>query len=86
MLQRAFYGPPQEKFNDVPDADTVEKDLCIFCFVAAILLVGFYPAILTNIYENGHRADSKIAGIARYEIVMIQMNLPFIVARAYWSW
>ena len=52
MLQRVFYGPPQEKFDGTPDADTVEK-ICIFCFVAAILVVGFYPAILTNVIKMG---------------------------------
>jgi NADH-quinone oxidoreductase subunit M len=52
MLQRAFYGPPQEKFNGTPDADTVEK-ICMFCFVAAILIVGFYPAVLTNVIKMG---------------------------------
>jgi NADH-quinone oxidoreductase subunit M len=52
MLQRVFYGPPQDKFDGTPDADTVEK-ICIFCFVAAILIVGFYPAILTNVIKLG---------------------------------
>ena len=52
MLQKVFYGPPQEKFNDVPDADRIEK-ICIFTFVGAILLVGIYPAILTDVIKMG---------------------------------
>ncbi len=62
MLQRAFYGPPQDKFNGLPDADIVEK-VCIFCFVAAILLVGIYPAILTNIIKMSIEPLMKVIGI-----------------------
>jgi NADH-quinone oxidoreductase subunit M len=62
MLQRVFYGPPQEKFDGTPDADTVEK-ICIFCFVAAILLVGFYPAILTNVIKLGVAPIIKYLGL-----------------------
>ncbi len=52
MLQRVFYGPPQEKFDGVSDADIVDK-VCIFSFVVAIMLVGLYPAILTNVIRMG---------------------------------
>jgi NADH-quinone oxidoreductase subunit M len=62
MLQRVFYGPSLEKFNHVPDADNVEK-VCIFCFVAAILLVGIYPAILTNIIKMGIEPIMKVIGM-----------------------
>lgn len=62
MLQRVFYGPPLDKFNHVPDADNVEK-VCIFCFVAAILLVGIYPAILTNIIKLGIEPIIKVIGM-----------------------
>ena len=62
MLQRAFYGPPLDKYNGVPDADAVEK-VCIFCFVAAILLVGIYPAILTNVIKLGIEPITKLIGM-----------------------
>jgi NADH-quinone oxidoreductase subunit M len=62
MLQRVFYGPSLEKFNHVPDADNVEK-VCIFCFVATILLVGIYPAILTNIIKMGIEPIMKVIGM-----------------------
>ncbi len=62
MLQRVFYGPPLDKFNGVPDADNVEK-ICIFCFVAAILLVGIYPAILTNVIRLGIEPIMKVIGM-----------------------
>ena len=52
MLQRVFYGPPLEKFDFARDADTVEK-ATIFAFVAVIMLVGIYPAVLTDIIKIG---------------------------------
>jgi NADH-quinone oxidoreductase subunit M len=52
MLQRTFYGPVLEQFNDAKDADTLEK-VYMFAFVALILLVGIYPAILTDVIKLG---------------------------------
>jgi NADH-quinone oxidoreductase subunit M len=61
MLQRVFYGPPLDKFKGVPDADNIEK-VCIFSFVAAIMLVGIYPAILTNIIKLGVEPIARLIG------------------------
>jgi NADH-quinone oxidoreductase subunit M len=52
MLQRVFYGPPQNKFNKTKDADILER-VYMFVFVAVIMLVGIYPAILTDIIKAG---------------------------------
>jgi len=52
MIQRAFYGPAKEEFNAVKDADGLEK-VYMFAFVALIMLVGIYPAILTDIIKLG---------------------------------
>jgi NADH-quinone oxidoreductase subunit M len=52
MLQRMFYGPVLEQHNHVHDADTLEKVyLCVF--VAIIMLVGIYPAVLTDVIKLG---------------------------------
>ena len=61
MLQRVFYGPPLEKFNKLTDANTVDK-VCIFSFVGAIMLVGIYPAILTNIIQMGIEPITRLLG------------------------
>jgi len=61
MLQRVFYGPPLDKFNKVPDANNVEK-VCIFSFVAAIMLVGIYPAILTDVIKLGVEPIMRLLG------------------------
>jgi NADH-quinone oxidoreductase subunit M len=52
MLQRTFYGPVLEQYNGVKDADALER-VYMFAFVALIMLVGIYPAILTDIIKLG---------------------------------
>jgi NADH-quinone oxidoreductase subunit M len=62
MLQRTFYGPPREEYSKVGDATLVEK-ICIFTFVAAILLVGIYPALLTDIFKGGVLPIARMVGL-----------------------
>ena len=52
LLQRVFYGPVLDEFNWVADADTLEK-IYGACFIAVIMLVGIYPAILTDVIKLG---------------------------------
>jgi NADH-quinone oxidoreductase subunit M len=52
MLQRVFYGPVLERYNGTADADTLER-IYMFAFVAVIMLVGIYPAILTDVIKLG---------------------------------
>ena len=52
MLQRVFYGPPKAQYDGVPDADRLEKAY-IFALAAVIMLIGIYPAILTDIIKTG---------------------------------
>jgi NADH-quinone oxidoreductase subunit M len=52
MLQRVFYGPVLEQFNGVADADVMEK-VYMVTFIAVIMLVGIYPAILTDVIKLG---------------------------------
>lgn len=59
MIQRTFYGPVKEQYNEVKDADALEK-VYMFAFVALIMLVGIYPAILTDIIKMG---IAPIAGL-----------------------
>ncbi len=51
LLQRTFYGPPLEKYNDVPDADGIER-VPIFVLAAAIILVGVFPMLVTNVIRD----------------------------------
>ncbi len=52
MLQRVFYGPVLEQYSGVADADILER-VYTFAFVAVIMLVGIYPAILTDVIKLG---------------------------------
>ncbi len=52
MLQRVFYGSVLDKFDGVKDADNLEK-VYMFAFIAVIMVVGVYPAILTDIIKLG---------------------------------
>jgi len=59
MIQRTFYGPPLEHYDGVKDADIVDR-IYMFAFVALIILVGVYPAFLTDIIKLG---IAPIAGL-----------------------
>ena len=61
MLQQAFYGPVKDEFTGVKDADGMEK-FYMFVLVAAIMLVGIYPAILTDVFKIGIEPIVRIIG------------------------
>jgi NADH-quinone oxidoreductase subunit M len=52
MIQQAFYGPVKETYNGVKDADWLEK-VYMFTLVVVIMLVGIYPAVLTDVIKLG---------------------------------
>jgi len=52
MLERVFYREPKAQYEDVEDADVLEK-VFTFAFVAVIMLVGIYPRILTDVISIG---------------------------------
>ena len=52
MLQQAFYGPVKEEFNRIKDADGLEK-VYMAALIIVIMLVGIYPAVLTDVIKLG---------------------------------
>jgi NADH-quinone oxidoreductase subunit M len=52
LLQRVFYGPPQDKFNHVHDADKMEMVYSAI-FIVLIFAIGLNPSLLTNIIKTG---------------------------------
>jgi len=62
MLQRTFYGYPLDRYNGVGDADTVEM-VSTFSFVFVIMLVGIYPAVLTDVINMGIAPIVKLIGM-----------------------
>jgi NADH-quinone oxidoreductase subunit M len=61
MLQQAFFGPAREEFNGVKDADGLEK-FYMFVLVAVIMLVGIYPAVLTDVFKLGISPIVRLIG------------------------
>ena len=61
MIQRTFYGPVLEQYDGVPDADILDR-VYMFAFVAVIMLVGIYPAILTDVIKIGVMPIVKLLG------------------------
>jgi len=60
-LQRVFYGPVLENYDGVKDADILER-VYMFAFVALIMLVGIYPAILTDVIKLGVSPITSLIG------------------------
>ena len=52
MLERIFYRPAKEQFDGVGDATLLER-IPIFAFVIAIMIIGIYPRLLTDVINLG---------------------------------
>ena len=52
MMERAFFGPRRERFDHVTDANFVEA-LPLAIMVVAIVGIGVYPSLLTDVFETG---------------------------------
>jgi len=61
MLQQAFYGPVKSVYDGIKDADGLEK-FYMFVLVVVIILVGVYPAILTDVFKLGIAPIASLFG------------------------
>jgi NADH-quinone oxidoreductase subunit M len=61
MLQRVFYSQVLERFKKAYDADILER-VYMFVFVAVIMLVGIYPAVLTDVFKMGVMPIVRLLG------------------------
>ncbi len=52
MIQRAFFGPARERFAHIGDATLVEM-IPVVALVVAIVVVGVYPRVLTDVLTTG---------------------------------
>ncbi len=52
MLMRVFYGPVLEQYDGTADASIVDR-IYMFAFIIVIMLVGIYPAVLTDVIKIG---------------------------------
>ena len=51
MLERSLFGPRRERFEAITDASPVEA-VSLALLVISIVLVGVYPALLTDVFET----------------------------------
>ncbi|HEX4713883.1 MAG TPA: proton-conducting transporter membrane subunit, partial [Ktedonobacteraceae bacterium] len=63
MLKRVFYGPFNSKWDWLPDANFREA-IPLFVLAALIVLVGVYPAILTDMITPSLQALMHSFGVA----------------------
>ena len=52
MIQRVFFGPQLPRFSNLGDATVVEA-VPMVALVAAIMVIGIYPAILSDVFKAG---------------------------------
>jgi NADH-quinone oxidoreductase subunit M len=61
-VQRVFTGPPNERWAHLPDANTWWERTVMAGMLASIVLVGVYPAVLTDVVEVGVAPIAEIVG------------------------
>ena len=52
MVQRVLFGPQHERWEHLSDVSPVET-VAPTLLIAAILIVGIYPAVLSNVFKSG---------------------------------
>lgn len=52
MMERAFFGPRRQRFDHLTDATLVEA-IPLAIMVVTIVGIGFYPSLLTDVFEIG---------------------------------
>ncbi len=53
MIERVFHGPADEKWEHLTDADAWWERVPMAALVLSIVVVGVYPALLTDVIEMG---------------------------------
>ena len=54
-VQRVFFGPPSQRWAQLPDTDEWWERVPMAALVAIIIAVGIYPATLVDVLESGVR-------------------------------
>ena len=63
MIERVLFGAPRERFNQVTDAGVIEA-IPLGLLVISIVVVGFYPAFITDVFDFGVEQMPQIARLA----------------------
>jgi NADH-quinone oxidoreductase subunit M len=62
MVQRVLAGPPNERWAHLTDADKWWEHTAMAGMLVAIVLVGVYPSILTDVVNGGIEPIAAILG------------------------
>ncbi|MFO8101842.1 MAG: NADH-quinone oxidoreductase subunit M [Dehalococcoidia bacterium] len=62
MIERAFYQEPKSQFDNLPDATVMERCV-IFSLVVAIMVVGIFPNVFTDIIGKSLEAFPASLGL-----------------------
>ena len=54
MIERVFFGAARERFAQITDAGVIEA-IPLGLLVISIVVIGFYPAFLTDVFNAGVR-------------------------------
>ena len=52
MIQRTFFGPRNERFDDLEDASFVDM-IPVAALVVSIVAIGLFPKIVTEVFKVG---------------------------------
>lgn len=52
-VQRVFFGPPDQKWSQLPDTSNLWEQVCMCGLVAVIIGVGVYPSTIVDVIKNG---------------------------------
>ncbi len=59
MVQRVFFGPDKPRFADIRDATLIEQ-APVVALIASVMVVGIYPAFVTDYFRTGVEAMSAL--------------------------
>ena len=52
MMQRTFFGPRNERFQDIGDANFIDM-IPVAALVISIVAIGVFPKIVTEVFKVG---------------------------------
>jgi NADH-quinone oxidoreductase subunit M len=55
MIQRTYFGPRPQRFDDVEDAGVIDL-IPVVVLVTPIVLVGVWPSLITDTFDVGIQA------------------------------
>ena len=64
MIERVFFGSPRERFAQITDAGVIEA-IPLGLLVVSIVVIGFYPAFLTDVFDAGVEPITQIIQAVR---------------------